>query len=79
MKSMTKLFIRTRESVARQHARRLHSIENLFERDEFGARDQFVELVDVSLVMLAVVIFRCLRGNMGPLFPVSTSWTEWSD
>src|SRR5271155_637116 len=40
--------------------------ENLFGRSgrEFGARDQFVELVNVCLVMLAVVIFKCLRRNV---------------
>ena len=43
--------------------RRLH---NLFERSarEFGAHDQFVELVDVGLVMLAVMIFKRLGGDM---------------
>src|SRR5208282_1009810 len=45
---------------------RFRRLENLFERSarEFGAHDQFVELVDVGLVMLAVMIFKRLGGDM---------------
>ena len=47
--------------------RKFQAVQNLFERSarKPGARDQFVQLVNVGLVMLAVMIFKRLRGDMG--------------
>src|SRR5208282_323464 len=57
---------------------RFRRLQNLFERSarEFGAHDQFVELGDVGLVMLAVMIFKRLGGDMG-FQRVHTVWKVW--